>query len=77
MLVETCKCSAFVDGEGYGGCQKRDPRIGSSFSCYVDKFSGCKDLVATKENGNLTISAIACEDKNEGKIHLKWPKYPA
>ena len=74
-LVETCNCNAFVDEEGYGACNKRDPQLGRLFSCYVNKTSGCKDIVATKANEDLTISAIACEDENEGKVRLKWHQY--
>ena len=67
-LVETCKCSDLVDTNGYGACRKRDPRIGSLFSCYVDSDSGCKDLVATNKTEYAFLSAIACEDENEGLV---------
>ena len=64
-----------MDSNGYGACRKRDPRIGSSLSCYVDSYSGCKDLVSTNKTEYAFLSAIACEDENEGRVQLKYASY--
>ena len=68
--MDTCKCRNFVDGDGYGECRKRDPRVGRLLSCYVDASSECKDVVLITGNASLAISANACEDENEGVHQL-------
>lgn len=54
-----CTCSPFLSG-GYGQCKKRDKNFVSSFTCYVNEPSECKDLVASAIYKDKKISAEAC-----------------
>ena len=65
-----CKCNDYIDDEGFGICRKRDKRFDGAFSCYVNQPSSCID-VYTKPNANeKQLSAVACEDKNQGTIKI-------
>lgn len=61
-----CKCNDYVDTDGFGLCQKRDKRFDGAFSCFVNYPSSCIDLQEFPESKGKQISAVACEDKNEG-----------
>ena len=56
----------FIDSDGYGNCQKRDPKFhGSVYSCYVKEPSRCKDKkFELYPHIGKTRSAIACLESN-------------
>ena len=64
--MNPCKCNSFVDGIGFGLCRKRDIRFSGSYSCFVDHPSSCIDAIPISKDNAKYMSAIACEDKNEG-----------
>ena len=63
-----CKCNNHIDGEGIGMCMKRDLMFNQQFSCFVTSPSSCMDSKDIQNNDSMQKSAIACEDKNEGKV---------
>ena len=63
-----CKCNNHVDDDGIGRCRKRDTLFNQQFSCYVMSPSSCIDAEDIPNNNDMQKSAIACEDKNEGKV---------
>ena len=65
-LLLPCKCNELVDSDGFGKCKKRDRYFDGKFSCYVDHPSSCKDLIENPKSSLKYLSAIACEDQNEG-----------
>ena len=65
-MLLPCKCNAIVDSAGFGKCKKRDRNFDGKFSCYVDHHSSCSDLIENPKNNDKYLSAIACEDQNEG-----------
>ena len=59
-----------MDDEGFGMCQKRDRKFDGAFSCYVNQPSSCIDVYTTPNMNAKELSAVACEDKNQGTIIL-------
>ena len=66
--LEPCKCSNILNENGVGACLKRDANFNGKFSCFVAKPSACPDVIDSDSNNGRQLSAMACEDKNEGKI---------
>ena len=70
VRTNPCKCNSHVDDDGFGICRKKDLRFFGAFSCFVDYPSSCLDVLHTPEDSGKYMSAIACEDRNEGKLEL-------
>ena len=65
-LMFPCTCNTLLDEEGFGLCRKRDIRFAGNFSCFVEHPSSCVDFRKASEVNTKYMSAVACEDKNEG-----------
>ena len=63
-----CKCSNISNENGFRACQKRNDNFNGKFSCFVVQPSACPDVIDSDSNNGRQLSAMACEDKNEGKI---------
>ena len=44
----------------------KEKRFEGAFSCYVNHPSSCVDLQEIPDTNGMQVSAVACEDKNEG-----------
>ena len=66
-MLWDCECMDFIDSDGYGNCQKRDPKFhGSVYSCYVKEPSRCADKkYELYPHIGKTRSAIACLESND------------
>ena len=74
VRLNPCKCNSFVDGNGFGLCHKRDIRFSGFYSCFVDHPSSCIDVLQVSKDSGKYMSAVACEDKNEGTENVKMQK---
>lgn len=68
-MMNPCTCNNYLDKDGFGLCQKRDIRFHGNFSCFVEYPSSCVDVLKVSEYNSRYMSAVACEDKNEGDIY--------
>ena len=59
-----------MNESGFGACLKRDANFNGEFSCFVAQPSACPDITNSHSNPGKKLSAMACEDKNEGKTEL-------
>ena len=66
MLKTPCKCDSYIDPEGFGICQKRDRKFNGNYSCYIEHSSSCVDILENPRIIGKYMSAVACEDYNEG-----------
>ena len=61
-----CTCNDFVNKNRHGNCQGNKSKHRSrqnTVVCYVDQPSGCRDLVHSKTNPGMKMSAEACDEK--------------